>query len=235
MYGDGEALRGCNDSMLLFQVFGLALKYMVIKEIFDLIKRQMEDFDVSPKTVGSALETIVFFKDLEGFENVTKVFIGKVIEKRSIEKVMPALQAIGRFENKETLAAELMEKIVEKFKERFPDDPTEYYLEHIDENPKEIRALMVAVSPYKPPKCSNCLEPLNKCRDGDRLVAKPHTGLRCTATKNGQANDVLVFETVEDNGNGAEFAVTWKINHEIIRHNQFPKNFTRAWRYKCKN
>ena len=98
IYGEQHVLTQCRDFNILFQVYGLALKYMLSGELATDVMKTIDDLGVSPATVVSALETVLDFKDLDGFEELTKDLVKKVVRNITIATVLPALQVAVRFQ-----------------------------------------------------------------------------------------------------------------------------------------
>ena len=98
IYGEQHVLTQCRDFNILFQVYGLALKYMLSVELATDVMMTIDVLEVSPATVVSALETVLDFKDLDGFEELTKDLVQKVVGNITIATVLPALQVAVRFQ-----------------------------------------------------------------------------------------------------------------------------------------
>ena len=81
MYGQTDTLTQCQDSKLLFQVYGLAEKYLVVEEIMNPVQQQIADLEVAEDKLISALETVVEYKQLEGFQEVAEGLMTKVVAK----------------------------------------------------------------------------------------------------------------------------------------------------------
>ena len=252
MYGELEVLETVKDPRLLFQLFGLVQKYMVAEEIVDLVRQILVALDVTKDNIVSALETVVEFKNLEGFQVPTKNLLAKAIEALTFESVLPALQTCLQMkEEDEEMRSKLLNKVVEKVKERFPDnDPTKFYLELIHEHQAELEVLMQAVAVYSPDteKCSHCLEPMGRCKDGKKFKAervKPFVGLR--VSWQGNHNIICNIDSVVPVGNNS-YKVRVRLCEKvdgcpIIYTNvdyewEYPRQFSqvgRIYRYKCKD
>ena len=102
IYGEWSALTQSRDFNILFQVYGLAQKYMLAAELENGVKKTIADLAVSPDTVVSALETVLHFKDLDGFEVLTQDLVKKVVGNITMDTVLPALQVVVRFEAEES-------------------------------------------------------------------------------------------------------------------------------------
>jgi len=142
--------------------------------------------DVTEDNIVSALETVVEFKNLEGFQVPTKNLLAKAIEALTFESVLPALQmGVQMKEEDEEIKTQLLKKVVEKVKERFPNnDPTKFYLELIHEHQAELEVLMQAVAVYS---------------TGTHDV-KPFVGYRVSRRHWG-FHDVVVVSVVPDGNN----------------------------------
>jgi len=250
MYGEVEVLETVKDSRLLFQLFGLVQKYMVAEEIVDLISQRLVALGITKDNIVSALETVVEYKNLEGFQVPTKNLLAKAIEALTFESVLPALQTCLQMkEEDEEMRSKLLNKVVEKVKERFPDnDPTKFYLELIHEHQAELEVLMQAVAVYSPDteKCSHCLEPMGRCKDGKKFKAervKPFVGLRVSRQKH-EYTCVLNIESVVPDGNNSYTVNLSEFEkmggRTIITHYPrliYPSHFGHFGRmsYKCKD
>jgi len=81
MYGDVTGLTSSQDSRLLFQVYGLAEKYLVKQKIVDVIRKKVADLKVTQEKLISALETFTEFNGLEGFGEISNKLMVKVLAK----------------------------------------------------------------------------------------------------------------------------------------------------------
>jgi len=79
MYGDVTGLTSSQDSRLLFQVYGLAEKYLVKQKIVDVIRKKVADLKVPQEKLISALETFTEFNGLEGFGEIAKELMTKIL------------------------------------------------------------------------------------------------------------------------------------------------------------
>ena len=131
----------------------LMLDVMVAEEIVDLVRQRLVALDVTEDNIVSALETVVEFKNLEGFQDPTKNLLTKAVEGLTFESAVPAMQIVIQLEEEEEIKDIVLNKVVEKVKERFPDDPTKFYLELIQDHHLELEyltVLMQAVAVYTP-------------------------------------------------------------------------------------
>jgi len=150
IYGEQPVLTQCRDFNILFQVYGLALKYMLSVELATDVMKTIDDLGVSPATVVSALETVLDFKDLDGFEELTKDLVQKVVGNITIATVLPALQVAVRFQAEgsfEDVSGHLMNSIVKAFPTLA--EATVFFLDNMKDYPEEVEYLMKAISKKK--------------------------------------------------------------------------------------
>ena len=147
IYGEWSALTQSRDFNILFQVYGLAQKYMLAAELENGVKKTIADLAVSPDTVVSALETVLHFKDLDGFEVLTQDLVKKVVGNITMDTVLPALQVVVRFEAEESFK-DVSDQLRKSIVKTFPTlaEATAFFLENMKDYPQEVELLMKAIT-----------------------------------------------------------------------------------------
>ena len=69
------------DVNLLFQVYGLAQKYLIVDELFQLIKDGIEKYIVRKDNLIPAIKIVNEYKELDGFQEMAEGLMAKVAEK----------------------------------------------------------------------------------------------------------------------------------------------------------
>ena len=226
---------------VLFQVFGLGQKYLLNQSIQTVINQQISETKVTNDNVISALETVVQFKNLDGFETITADVIDKVIAGISFEAVMPALKIIAPLKENQLMKAvidDLIDKLVEEVHHncQTKKDLSAFYMANIDKHLPEVKLLMSAIAQQSP--CENCLQRRENCRDqrGIDPSISPHVGLQLTYFISGDVAVVkLVAATSRQTVEGHKvYRVDIMWSNGVKCTYDYPSQVKISFKYKCK-
>ena len=160
-----------------------------------------------------------------------------------ITDVISVLEVVTEYKELEgfkEISDALMTKIVQKVQKEFKNTEgiSSFYAKHLEANPVEMKALMVAVS-LSIPDCTNCKEPSNECKDGQEVSSrvKPHVGLRFRAQRGNVGEFISVVSTNEWNNEGDMiYNVSYNWDHAeygLANSGNFPFQHTVV--YLCKD
>ena len=172
--------------------------------------------------------------------------IDRVTKDVTKESLVAATETVILFQNLEgfkEISDKLMAKVVKKAVDEITDlvDFSAFYNKHINDNPDEVAVIMKAVSLSSSARCSNCLEPQEKCMHGQSLLeyAKPHIGLRF---KSEYYDDVRIVDSVVATKARTQegdmiYDVTWKREHcNYPETSKYPQEFVdNSYKYFCKD
>jgi len=139
LYGQVEALRECNSYDILFQVHGLADKYLMIYEVMKNINKRIKKLTVSMETLFDGLETASHYKNLEGYKEISESLSMKCVA---------------------TVRAEFKDDVKEIFR---------FLYSHNEEKTDLVHILMGLLSQDDPVKCTRCTNSPGQCKHSKQL------------------------------------------------------------------
>jgi len=130
----------------------------------------------------------------------------------TIDNVFYVLETVAKFQDLlgfEEISKQLSIKVVIKVKSahKTVEDLSYFVSQHILDRPSLLKVLMELIYTTDIEKCTNCLLPLDECKDGQPISSVPHLGLRFTqdTDENLEATDdyniVLEVHSTKDRHN----------------------------------
>jgi len=235
LYGDKDILNNCSSYSTLFQLLNMAKLYLIDK-LGELVHQRIQNLEMSMEILLASLETVLAYRNLEGFKEICEKVTKEIV---STFSTLPNADQFRFYKDQRHDNPELVASLIDIMSAKnlaANAEPIEYtfdlrrffqfYQENKEGQPEKVNALVDLMSDFVQNEsegqrnnrkvkhvemCTNCVTPVEYCKDGQLVDVVPHPGLRYLY--DGEKYQV---ETVIRSGYSADGNQDYRIKEAIV-------------------